>query len=1331
MYSHDHTWRLNIILHAQEFIDHANILDITSYAGKLHKDTLKKVQRKLISELKLKWQNGTELLDRQNKVRRQETAHDPESAGTTSGRHDLQGSLAEPGQEDPGTGPITIIRANMGETKGGAYFLNHKLDISNTDITNTIINEHIDNFQERNMETIERIIEEKNERFGMRREEVLAETCGRDNHQLMAIVNNENISISGAVLTRYGRRTVFKDGLMNNPQREKGIDKHLSILVTRPCILQDIAAVNTTVTNFLNSLKIVSGAPMTLLPDGCIEQIRRMLFLNESRNNNATGTGNLTLESLYNPLCDTDFTPIMFLLSTHPERALQGLVSYDDDRGLELLLQLEGDELAHTLDFMCPMDRMHFAKFLPKDESHTPPHRRENDFYRFKSRRCYSITDWARMTNISMTCKYYPENSNSEAFVRVMTRQMVCKWENLRATERAQVHYLPWDPRIQMDYTWDGDVIPRDWSRFLANYPELKHVEFRPTSASRYNEESREVIAALSDGGGSPYDNVNDREEFLWSTQQPTGRRTRNPGSFPTPPGGPAVNERISFQSSGESISPDFKPSAQDQTGFEYQVLNPNARRKPQHRQRGECQTPEKDGWYLSATATESSSRDSEYVEFNPSDPNDLGEDEVFKTEYVQYKAVGRGQDGHKIYEKEVVKDEPYIMKDNKLVRISTSERAQYPQLVTLDESPTLKNELKEERFDRPEHHVTPRPLLEDNDLRHAIADTKRTDLRDLIDDKKKPDLRDLIKARKSSSDDQEYVEYDDDSELMDEMNLSHDTYLRKKIEQGKAARRAEKAMNPGIYGSDSSANSSLCRDYLGSKEEVKALKNAVSTIKRSRPEVSSASSSENNSPEISPNADMLSIPESLEKMEENTFNLSKQLSTNQLRTRQQKLEQELRREEKQNVEQPKRRRTDPDLPSKMDELRAKLEGVKRASDLKKKNKESTRQKNKELFAKVKETLGKSTSSEGKTNKDTIYLKRQVLLTLHGWSTQCVSSYMMLSRRWLVISNSITIYVNKPIIIIITNKFARLVARLKHTANNAFKIVVIIKTLQFCKSQIMTMSIPGNNNFFNPLYSLFNTGSTTSEKKDRRSKFSSTKDSRDTTSESEVKRSFDKSILKTNKFIHTLLTVDNLITFHKLCLYQCLFCSNKLYLPGGRSRRLQWRKRRDLLHKRLYRLNKTDSSDIRNHLFIILSLTFLSKLGEGPFVTFTKLTFIKHGCRSSNKRRLLVLRAQSFLLPVFSEFPCLKILKPFRNRGREQQWKKWTNNPQSVSRNASTYSYPSKLSSIYPHSLPDDLGHLQESENFHPPLFSLHLPFPRGPPVGHGIHGGLKEDDSG
>ena len=226
-------------------------------------------------------------------------------------------------------------------------------------------------------------------------------------------------------------------------------------------------------------------------------------------------------------------------------------------------------------------------------------------YHEFATRHVYDLAAWAKKAKRSSTVSYYPQHSSSEDYEKVMTRLMTARHENVRLAQPSKTHLLPWDPSIDLDFTWTPTSTVYDWARFTSKYPCMDEVAMTPTSYQEYEFMKASANTDLS-RRSSP--SILDRPSFYTeSPQSPLPLYGINPDRLDTPPNN--CDKRINFDNS-DTGNEHYNPSARCDQGVYFDVLDKNSARKFQNE---EALPRDPQFYYTNLSATESSSLNSSH----------------------------------------------------------------------------------------------------------------------------------------------------------------------------------------------------------------------------------------------------------------------------------------------------------------------------------------------------------------------------------------------------------------------------------------------------------------------------------------------------------------------------------------------------------------------------------------------------------------------------------------------------------------------------------------------------------------------------------------------
>ena len=107
----------------------------------------------------------------------------------------------------------------------------------------------ISHYQDRDDSNFERWWKDQSAFFSKPSRDPKAEYYRTDSQQILSILGNENIGVVGSVSTPEGRQIVFRDGLTNFSDHERGLDANISIFSYRDSIVRDISVLNTKLTS--------------------------------------------------------------------------------------------------------------------------------------------------------------------------------------------------------------------------------------------------------------------------------------------------------------------------------------------------------------------------------------------------------------------------------------------------------------------------------------------------------------------------------------------------------------------------------------------------------------------------------------------------------------------------------------------------------------------------------------------------------------------------------------------------------------------------------------------------------------------------------------------------------------------------------------------------------------------------------------------------------------------------------------------------------------------------------------------------------------------------
>ena len=570
-----------------------------NHSGNITRE-ITRAQRLLITILYQRWHYGRNLASGKNLPERKGTEEDQGQVGC----HPLRECFPiwDANEENPGiTDNITCSGGSMNTLTSDNCVNDDFNTLYDFNSFNDFNNQS--QYQDRDDSNFERWLKDQSAFFSKPSRDPRAEYYRTDSQQILSILSNENVGIVGSVSTPEGRKVVFRDGLTNISDHERGLDANISIFSYRESIIRSISAVNTKLTSTYDTCKLMAGTPLAMIPNRLYKAMERMDNLSHQRTKyRKTGSQSSipTLEEATGASTDTSEASLMSIYSREANRVLKCLYLYRDQYCHEIFLMDIHDCMEDVLQQVSRQDRSRLETALMVQE--------ENGRYRhyeYNTRRVWNLEDWCTSTSRAGVVRNYPEDSSSEDYVNVCNVLMTSKFENVRRASPDPLHYLPWSMEVNSDFAWRPETLVHEWCTFTIKYPELLFCEFKPTSFMTYQRGCADSMRKLS-GRSSP--NVLDRPMFDSPKPPPDSARYEfNPDVEKTPPRG--MDKTIRFKTSGENTRR-YKFYAEDENGMYYEVHDRDKPKKERNAEYLYKFTAPDDVFRLTATESSADSKD-------------------------------------------------------------------------------------------------------------------------------------------------------------------------------------------------------------------------------------------------------------------------------------------------------------------------------------------------------------------------------------------------------------------------------------------------------------------------------------------------------------------------------------------------------------------------------------------------------------------------------------------------------------------------------------------------------------------------------------------------
>ena len=405
-----------------------------------------------------------------------------------------------------------------------------------------------------------------------------------DSQQLIAGMDLENISLIGSVLNSKGRTICWRDGITAVPEREQGINSIISLISHKMTIIQSLSALNTKLTNQMETLKLLAGSPVIMMPKRLFDSIDRMKHVTIEQN---TGRQDLdrryrdrrapTLEDLTSPWTDQSETPFFSIYSRDGNRKLKICWLHRDQYTSEFLLYDEDEELEDIIPHVAPEEAKRIQRIL-----HLYKLSHGLTIHIEWSRRLFCLEDWVAKTSKYGIVRNYPKEESPRDYVFVARDQMTSRHENVRRASVKPLFFLPWDSQVVEDFHWDAERITQDFGRLTVQYPTIHEVDYTPRSFKDYENMSSDQDPRELPGIRSP--SVLRRSTFESYYYSSSSRDSYDYGQYhedSTPPQMSVYgNKRIELKSTDDE-GYDKRRAVEKGSDFHHEKHDQNMPRRP------------------------------------------------------------------------------------------------------------------------------------------------------------------------------------------------------------------------------------------------------------------------------------------------------------------------------------------------------------------------------------------------------------------------------------------------------------------------------------------------------------------------------------------------------------------------------------------------------------------------------------------------------------------------------------------------------------------------------------------------------------------------------